>query len=257
MAEVKWDGNLMSWATCQWNLAEGDKSGWTVIYLPSTDSHTNQCTLVLIKLRLSKHLFPLQRWWKQLQPVWTWIHQSDLCGLKCTDYLWTTYSILYAQEANNIWYLQFFIGRLHQWFVFLGPNYGETFTCTFAYFTFPFIYIFMFGSAYFGSCKKSPNKHLTSNVKPNMMDLSSLTLSLFLVFVPGKSKNINKCWIWACIYLRFQSLPDSKFALSLFCSSSFSDLALLAIKCQHLFPYANIITCFRISAHTWFGLHSH
>lgn len=48
-----------------------------------------------------------------------------------------------------------------------------------------------------------------------------------------------------------------EFALSLFCSSSSSDLALLAIKSEHLFPYANIITRLRISADTGFVLCSH
>lgn len=47
------------------------------------------------------------------------------------------------------------------------------------------------------------------------------------------------------MYQRFQSLPASKFALSLFVSLNFSDLTLLAIKCQHLFPFANILHVLR------------
>ena len=119
------------------------------------------------------------------------------------------------------------------------PNHGEKLTLKTFY--------FMFSSAYFDFefCK--------SNSHTWWICLCYTELVLVLVFVPGKTTDINKCWISACIYQRFPSLPDS----SLFCSSSSPDLALLAIKCQHLFPYANIITCFRISEHTWFVMHSH
>ena len=47
MAEVKRDGDLMSWAPCQWKLPEVDKSCWTVIYIASTDSHRRLCSLSL------------------------------------------------------------------------------------------------------------------------------------------------------------------------------------------------------------------
>lgn len=242
----------MSWATCQWNLAEGDKSCWTVIYLPSTDSHTNQCTLVLTKLWLSKHLFPLQQWWKQLQPAWTWIHWSDLCGLKV--YRLSLDSIQYSVCTTGQQHMVPFYRSITPMVCFLGskPWWNIYLYICLLHFS---LYLYVWFSLFWQLREES--KQIWHLTLANMMDLSSLTLSLFLVFVPGKNTNINKCWIWACIYRRFQSRPDSNFALSLFCSSSFSDLALLAIKCQHLFPYANIITCYRISAHTWFGLHSH
>lgn len=101
--------------------------------------------------------------------------------------------------------------------------------------------------------------NLTVEPWRSTMDLSllALNLSLFWVFIPGKSANINKCWIWACMGQRFQSLPESKFALQFILFLQFSwSLSLLAIKCQHLCPCANIITCFRISARPGFGLHS-
>lgn len=97
-AEVNRDGNLQSWTTCQWNLAERDKSCWTVIYLCSTDSHTNQCMQLLINLWLSELVFhSLQQHWKQLKTceqtsVWTKCYNlyekqtkniCDICFLSC------------------------------------------------------------------------------------------------------------------------------------------------------------------------------
>lgn len=86
MTKVKRAGNLMSWATCQWNLAEADKSCCPVVDLSSSDVHTNQrfgpnkaCQLICYPSTVLKTTK-----WKWAQSV---------------DHLWTTYIIL--EENNN------------------------------------------------------------------------------------------------------------------------------------------------------------
>lgn len=134
----------MSWATCQWNLAEVDKSSWTVIYLWQSYK----------PMHFVPNTFPI---------VWAFVplsaeNNSCVCMNMYTwkRRAWTTYNILY--ETNNIWrhhflsWLSYHTNGLFSWVqTKVKSLLVHSLHCTFTF-------IFMFGSAYFCSSEKSPNK---------------------------------------------------------------------------------------------------